>query len=67
MRTTAGAIELYRDWQDALARYGDTDLATELFRSGPPPGKRKTGVTSGLISQSRSCGHALQAGRDAIA
>ena len=31
MRTTNAAIELYRDWQDALARYGVTDVAADLF------------------------------------
>ena len=31
MRTTNAAIALYRDWQDALARYGVTDVATDLF------------------------------------
>ena len=24
-------VELYRQWQDALARYGDTRVATDLF------------------------------------
>ena len=25
------AVELYRDWQDALAQYGDTHVAADLF------------------------------------
>jgi hypothetical protein len=31
MRTTGGVIALYRDWQDALARWGDTHVATDRF------------------------------------
>lgn len=31
MRTTADAIDRYKIWQDALARWGDTDHTRDLF------------------------------------
>jgi hypothetical protein len=31
MRTTGVAIELYRSWQDALARHGVTHVAADIF------------------------------------
>jgi len=31
MKTTGDVIALYRDWQDALARHGVTDVATDEF------------------------------------